>query len=111
MNIFFRDQIMRVMQGHRGRANAMPRKVLLAELRLYRPSFTDRDCRELYSDLPLCSCEEGIFFPIYSIEVQEFRIYLEKKVGPIIAARRCNIIYAYYPNLRPNYGIQQELFR
>ena len=46
MNTYLRNEIMRIMQGHKGRANAMPRKVLLAELRLYRPSFTDRDCRE-----------------------------------------------------------------
>ena len=47
MNTFLRDQIMRIMQGCKGRASAMPRKVLLAELRLNHPTLTDRDCREL----------------------------------------------------------------
>ena len=102
MSVFLRDQIMRIMQGHRGRENAMPRKVLLAELRLYRPSFTDRDCRELYSGLPLCSCPEGLFLPQTVAEVQEFKAYLSNGPGgPIAAYRRCATIYAFRPDLIP----------
>jgi len=102
MKTFLRDQIMRVMQGHRGRANAMPRKVLLAELRLYRPSFTDRDCRELYAGLPLCSCSEGLFLPQTTQEVLDFKEYLSNGPGgPIAAHRRCATVYAFRPDLIP----------
>lgn len=101
MNTYLRTEIMRVMQGHRGRDNAMSRKVLLAELRLYRPSLTDRDCRELYSGLPLCSCSEGVFLPQTVAEVLEFKAYLNKAWGPIVAHRRCATIYAFYPKFIP----------
>lgn len=101
MSVFLRDQIMRVMQGHRGRVNAMPRKVLLAELRLYRPSFTDRDCRELYSGLPICSCEGGLFLPTTVAEVLDFKAYITKAWGPIQAHRRCATIISFYPKLAP----------
>ena len=100
-NVFLRDQVMRVMQGHRGRAAAMPRKVLLEELRLFRPKFTDRDCRELYSGLPLCSCEDGLFLPETVAEVQEFKAYITKAWGPIQAHRRYSTIISFYPQLAP----------
>ena len=101
MNTFLRDQIMRVMQGCKGRANAMPRKTLLAELRLFRPTFTDRDCRELYSGLPICSCPEGLFLPQTVAEVQEFKSYITKAWGPIQAHRRVGTILSFYPKLAP----------
>jgi len=101
MSVFLRDQIMRVMQGHKGRANAMPRKLLLAELRLYRPSLTDRDGRELYAGLPICSCEGGLFLPQTAAEVQEFKAYITKAWGPIVAYRRVATILAFYPKLAP----------
>jgi len=101
MNTFLRDQIMRVMQGCKGRANAMPRKTLLAELRPYRPKFTDRDCRELYSGLPICSCPEGLFLPQTVAEVQDFKAYITKAWGPIQAHRRVGTILSFYPKLAP----------
>jgi hypothetical protein len=101
MSIFIRDQIMRIIQGCKGRANAMPRKVLLAELRLYRPTLTDRDCRELYSGLPICSCEDGLFLPQTVTEVQEFKAYITKAWGPIQAHRRVGTILAFNPQLAP----------
>jgi len=101
MNTFLRDQIMRVMQGCKGRANAMPRKTLLAELRLFRPKFTDRECREFYSGLPICSCEDGLFLPQTVVEVQEFKAYIAKAWGPIQAHRRVGTILSFYPKLAP----------
>jgi hypothetical protein len=101
MSIFLRDQIMRVMQGHKGRANAMPRKVLLAELRLFVPKLSDHECRELYSGLPLCSCEDGLFLPQTVAEVQDFRAYITKAWGPIQAHRRYATIISFYPHLAP----------
>jgi len=52
MNTFLRDQIMRIMQGHRGRVNAMLRRDLLAHLQLFRPTLSDREMREKIESLP-----------------------------------------------------------
>jgi len=110
MSVFLRNQVMRIMQGHRGRANAMPRKALLAELSLFRPRFTDRECRELYSTLPICSSPEGLFLPTTAAEVLEFREYLSKGPGgPIVAHRRVATILAFYPKLDPSEWKQREL--
>jgi hypothetical protein len=79
----------------------MPRKTLLAELRLFRPKFTDRECRELYSGLPICSGPDGLYLPTSAWEVLEFKAYLHKAWGPIVAYRRCATIYAYYPKFIP----------
>jgi hypothetical protein len=108
MSVFLRGQIMRVMQGHKGRANAMPRRDLLEHLRLYRIGLSDRECRELYSGLPICSCSEGLFLPQTVAEVQDFKAYIAKAWGPIQAHRRCATIFSFYPRLAPP-AFQQEL--
>ena len=102
MNTFLRDQIMRVMQGHRGRASAMPRDKLWEQLKLFKPDLNDRDFRKLYTALPVCSCSDGLFLPITAAEVLEFRDYLSKGPGgPITAWRRCATILSFYPQLAP----------
>jgi len=107
LNTFIRDQVMRIMSGHRGRSNALSRRDLLAHLQLFRPTLSDREMRELYSGLPICSCAEGLFLPDHQNipkgvqEVLEFKTYLTKQSGPIVAYRRCATIYAYYPKLVP----------
>ena len=101
MNAFLRNEIMRVMQGHKGRVDAMTRKDLMAHLQLFRPTLSDREMREIYSTLPLCSSPEGLYLPTSTAEVLEFRDYLTKAWGPIVAHRRCATIYAYYPKLIP----------
>lgn len=98
---FLREEIMRVMQAHRGRAHAIPRRDLWARLSLFKPDLTDRDMRELYSSLPICSCSEGLFLPQSVAEVLEFRDYIRKAWGPIVAHRRCATIYAFYKHLIP----------
>ena len=99
MSAFLHDEVMRVLQGHKGRLAAMPRKDLLAHLRLFRPTLDDRGMREIYSTLPVCSSADGLYLPTCVAEVLEFKAYLHKAWGPIVAHRRCATIYAYNPKL------------
>ena len=101
MNPFLHNETMRVLQGHKGRNAAMLRKDLLAHLRLFRPTLDDRGMRDIYSSLPVCSSADGLFLPTCVAEVLEFKAYLAKAWGPIVAHRRCATIYAYNPKLIP----------
>lgn len=101
MNAFLFDEVMRVLQGHKGRVNTMLRKDLLAHLRLFRPKMDDRGMREIYATLPVCSSADGLYLPTCVAEVLEFKAYLAKAWGPIVAHRRCATIYAYNPKLIP----------
>jgi hypothetical protein len=109
MSKFLYDETMRVLQAHRGRQNAMPRRDLWARLTLFNPRLSDRDLREIYSRLPVCSCPEGLFIPATADEVREFKEYIRKSWGPIVAHRRVATIVAYYPKLDPTVWKQQEL--
>lgn len=99
MSEFLRVEIMRILQAHRGRENALPREKLRERLNLFDPDLNDRELRKLYSCLPICSCAEGLFLPMTSAEVQEFKAYLTKAWGPIVAHRRVATILAFYPRL------------
>ncbi len=101
MSNFLHDEVMRVLQGHKGQANAMLRKDLLAHLQLFRPKLDDRGMREIYSSLPVCSGRDGLYLPVSTAEVLEFKAYITKAWGPIVAHRRCATIYAFNPKLIP----------
>ena len=109
MTNFLRTEIMKIIQAHRGRENTMPRRDLWAHLSLFKPKLTDREMRDLYSALPICSCKDGLFLPVTAQEVQEFREYIEKAWGPIVAHRWVAIILSFYPRLAPTWK-QQNLF-
>ena len=96
---FLRTRLMEILQRHRGRANAITRDKLLFELQCFDPKLDDRRFRDLYAGLPVCTSPAGMFLPKTPKEVQEFRAYLTKGWGPILADRRVKIIMAYYPNL------------
>ena len=50
-----------------------------------------------------------MFLPKTPEEVQDFKAYLTKGWGPILADRRVKVIMAYYPNLAASTMKQQEL--
>ena len=110
MSDFLRQEAMKFLQSCRGRDKAMPRTELFHHLSLFDQSLTDRKLRIIYSGLPVCSCEAGIFVPVSPREVIDFRTYVTKAHGPIIAARRCEVIFSFYPKLRPIAEVQGELF-
>lgn len=100
---------------HIGRDRAIPRKTIEDDLGVFVPyKDLDRAFRMAYERLPICSSAQGLFIPDVPpagvIEVREFREYLMKKVGPIIAHRRVSVIYAARPELVPEFGNQMELF-
>lgn len=110
MRDFLRQQAMRFLGPHRGREKAVPRKELEHHLRLFEKKLSERTVREIYAGLPVASCEDGLFIPRSAREVQDFQEYISKAHGPIIAARRCEVIFAYFPKLRPVAEAQGELF-
>lgn len=101
MNNFLRTETMRILQAHRGRDNAMPRDRLMERLKLFNPDLNDRDFRKLYVGLPIATCAEGLFLPQTATEVRDFKAYITKQSGPIIASRRVGTILAFYPQLAP----------
>jgi len=96
---FLQTRLMEILQRHRGRDNAIARDKLLFELQCYDPKLDDRRFREIYAALPICTSPDGMFIAKTPEEVQEFKDYLTKGWGPIIADRRVKIIFAYFPGL------------
>jgi len=71
------------------------------------PDITDRQFRQIYSQLPICTCDKGGFYPIRKEEILEYRDYLRKKAIPLF--ERFNRVRDAYPELAKD--VQQlELF-
>ena len=107
---YLRTRLMEFMQAHKGRENAIPRERVLFHMQAYEPKLDDRRFRDLYAALPLCACADGLFLAKTVLEVKEFKEYLTKKSGPIIADRRVKIILSFYPRLRSADELQPGLF-
>jgi hypothetical protein len=102
-------KFMEMMQAHKGRERAVPRERIFLELRIFASYLTDRKFRDMYCNLPICSCDGGLFLPNKPEEVQEFKEYLRKKAIPML--ERYKRILAYYPDLRPKSEERQlEMF-
>jgi len=101
-------KFMEIMQTHRGREMAVPRERIFLELKVFDPDLTDRKFRDMYCNLPICSCDAGLFLPNKPEEVQEFKEYLRKKAIPML--ERYKRILAYYPELCPREDRQLEMF-
>jgi len=99
--------LMQYFQHRTGKENATPREQVLRFIRVYDPDIDDRRLRKLYCSLPICSCENGLFLPKRPEEVEEFKAYLMKGWGPLLAERRVQIIFSFYPWLK---NTQPDLF-
>ena len=74
----------KIKRDHQGKENAIKRKDLLTFIHLYEMgALTDRELRNIYCQLPVATCEKGIFWPVTPEEKEEFRIYLRKKAIPL----------------------------
>lgn len=73
----------KLMQDHAGKENAIKRKDLLEFARGYDRDISDRELRDIYCRLEVCSCNEGIFYPVRASEIRDFKYYLIKKVRPM----------------------------
>ena len=98
-----------IERHHRGRENAIKRGELLAYCQLWESEMTDRELRNIYSRLSVCTCEDGIFFPIRPEELEEFRIYLAKKAGPMF--ERWRMVAQAHPHLVKDGSEQLKLFQ
>ena len=63
---------------HRGKARAITREALREYLRQMGYETCDRDLRECYSTLPVCTCSAGVFYPETTAELEECREYYRK---------------------------------
>jgi len=97
-----------IKRFHRGKENAIKREALLRFCRVFEPDLTDREMRDMYSQLPVCVCNKGIFWPIRPIEIKEFEIYMRKKALPHF--NRAKMVIKYHKKLLSPKFIQWELF-
>ena len=110
MSRYITTSLMEFMRAHAGRDAAVPRWRVRAFLKFSRPRLTDRDFREIYTALPICTSQDGMFLPVSHEEVEEFYAYIRKGWGPIVAAKRRRTVYAFRPELRHPQR-QRRLFR
>ena len=97
-----------VQKGHRGRENVITRDVLREKLRLWNVIISDRKLRNIYSKLPICTCDQGVFYPIRVQEIEEYRQYLKNKAIPLF--ERWKMVVQAHPNLLSTRGRQMDLF-
>ena len=67
----------------------------------------DRQFRMIYSQLPICTCEKGGFYPIRKEEILEYRDYLRKKAIPLF--NRFKMVCEFHTKLADDVG-QMNLF-
>jgi len=102
-------------KNHSGKENAITRHEFIEKHSWILPSrgdlglwfMTDREFRQIYSQLPIVTCDKGGFYPIRKEEILEYRDYLRKKAIPLF--ERWNRVRAAHPDLVGNEK-QLELF-
>lgn len=98
--------IMGILKQHKGKKKAITRERLLGMLYPYDITLTDRRLREIYSKLPIVTSAEGLFIPISSEEIEEFKQYLKAKALSLF--ERFTMLKQAYPNLIPETGKQLD---
>jgi len=94
-------------QNHSGKENAITRKSFCLRYLDDIIDITDRQFRQIYSQLPICTCDKGGFYPIRKEEILEYRDYLRKKAIPLF--ERFNRVRDAHPELAKDVE-QLELF-
>jgi len=94
-----------------GKESAITRSEFLSKLRstfhhthLY---LSDRQFRQIYSQLPIVTCDKGGFYPIRKEEILEYRNYLRKKAIPLF--NRFKMVCEFHTELIDDV-VQLELF-
>jgi len=87
-----KEYILRLYKEHHsGRENAITRDKFMSK---HVPAFiiSDREFRNIYSQLPIVTCDRGGFYPVRKEEILEYRDYLRKKAIPLFERfkRVCN---------------------
>jgi len=100
-----KEQILQIYkQYHSGKEKAITRDDFRREFIW----ITDREFRNIYSQIPICTCNKGGFYPIRKEEIEEFREYMWKKAIPHFE-RFNRVRDAHYPELTGDID-QLELF-
>jgi len=99
-------------KNHSGKENAITRLEFISmHSRFGSPPFlyvTDRQFRQIYSQLPIVTCDKGGFYPIRKEEILEYRDYLRKKAIPLF--NRYRQVYEAHLDLMGDED-QMELFK
>ena len=96
----------KIKRDHCGKEKSIKRGELLEYVHWVYGMVTDRELRNVYCQLPVISCDKGIFYPIRISELDEFESYIRKKALPLFI--RVKMVMEEHENLRA--GIQKELF-
>ena len=89
-----KELILRIYKVHHsGKENAITRIKFIREHGwtlpddfLCKPTdVIDREFRQIYSEIPICTCSKGGFYPIRPEEILEYRDYLRKKAIPLFS--------------------------
>jgi len=110
-----RGDILGIYKGlYCGKENAITRRKFIKRHRWHPkykqwrlPIMSDRHFRQLYSQLPICTCDKGGYYPIRREEILEYRDYLRKKAIPLF--QRYDMVCQAHPELIDDEG-QIELF-
>jgi len=70
-------------KNHSGKENAITRSSFIFRYLDGIVGISDREFRNVYSQLPICTCDKGGFYPIRGEEILEYREYLRKKAIPL----------------------------
>ena len=104
---FLEQRLIEILKTHAlGRANAMPRDMVLFHLTFFQPKIEDRQFRALYANLGIPTCEGGLYWPTCREDLVAFKDYMRKKALPHFV--RVNRTFEAFPELAD--GLQLYLF-
>ena len=106
----YKEDILNIYKAiYRGKENAITRSEFKLK-HFWRFQFhplSDREFRMIYSQLPICTCSKGGFYPIRKEEILKYRDYLRKKAIPLF--ERYGMVCKAHPELIDD-ASQLELF-
>ena len=89
-------------KNHSGKENAITRSSFIFRYLDDIMGISDRQFRQVYSQLPICTCDKGGFYPIRKDEILEYRDYLRKKAIPLFS--RFKRVCDAHPDLADDEG-------
>lgn len=99
----------KLKQDCKGKENSICRSDLLIFCQAFIKDVTDREMRQAYSLLPICTWEKGVFWPVNESELDEFHDYLVKKAKPLFIRWR-RVAQAHRELLSGRFNEQMKFF-
>ena len=94
-------------KNHSGKENAVTRSSFIFRYLDGIVGISDREFRNIYSQLPIVTCSQGGYYPIRKEEILEYRDYLRKKAIPLFS--RFRMVCDAHPGLADDM-LQLDLF-